>query len=146
MDIKCVIYDMLLARTYLKIIDHKFTVQRECGNGPLQARLSGDVIILRGRILDRLGAVKIDMAILQLPCCPSKQARGAFRKYITKPSEQVAAPPSMYPNGRLRYTDHQSLHRPTRPKNARFRFKTSKYFLSSYSERRENICTYVLQD
>ena len=36
------------ARTYLKIIDHKFTVQRECGNGPLQARLSGDVIILRG--------------------------------------------------------------------------------------------------
>ena len=37
-----------LARTYLKIIDHKFTVQRECGNGPLQATLSGDVIILRG--------------------------------------------------------------------------------------------------
>ena len=36
------------ARTYLKIIDHKFTVQRECGNGPLQAMLSGDVIILRG--------------------------------------------------------------------------------------------------
>ena len=37
-----------LAQTYLKIINHKFTVQRECGNGPLQATLSGDVIILRG--------------------------------------------------------------------------------------------------
>ena len=36
------------ARTYLKIIDHMFTVQRECGNGPLQAMLSGDVINLRG--------------------------------------------------------------------------------------------------
>ena len=43
------------ARTYLKIIDHKFTVQRDCGNGPLQATLSGDVIILRGCVRQNSG-------------------------------------------------------------------------------------------
>ena len=32
-------------------------------------------------------------AVLRLPCCPIKQARGTFRKHVTKPSEQVAAPP-----------------------------------------------------
>ena len=39
-----------LAQTYLKIFDHKFTVKGECGNGKLQARLNGDVIILRGYV------------------------------------------------------------------------------------------------
>ena len=37
-----------LAQTYLKIFDRKFTVKGECGNGTLQANVSGDVIILRG--------------------------------------------------------------------------------------------------
>ena len=36
-------------------------------------------------------------AVLQLPCCPSKQWElWTFRKHITKPSEQVAAPPSSW--------------------------------------------------
>ena len=32
-----------LAQTYLKIVDHKLTVKGECGNGTLQATLSGDL-------------------------------------------------------------------------------------------------------
>ena len=55
-----------LAQTYLKIFNGKFTVKGECGNGTLQATVSGDVIIwedMWGGILDRSGAVKIDMAL-----------------------------------------------------------------------------------
>ena len=37
----------LLAKTYFKIFDLKFTVKGECGNGKLQARVIGDVIILK---------------------------------------------------------------------------------------------------
>ena len=37
-----------IAQTYLKIFDHKSIVKGECGNGTLQATVSGDVIILRG--------------------------------------------------------------------------------------------------
>ena len=39
-----------LAQTYLKIFYRKFTVKGECGNGTLQAKVSGDVIILRGYV------------------------------------------------------------------------------------------------
>ena len=86
------------ARTYLKIIDHMFTVQRECGNGPLQAMLSGDVINLRGCVRRNSGpsggrenrhGYMVCTAVSMLP----KQAGGTFRKHITKPSEQVDAPP-----------------------------------------------------
>ena len=51
MNIKCVRYDILLAGTYLKIIDREFTVQI-CGNGPVQATLSGDdMAIGAGRLV-----------------------------------------------------------------------------------------------
>ena len=45
-------------------------------------------------------------AILQLP----KQVRGTYRTHITKPSEQVAAPPSKFPNEAMaRFHTHHNV-------------------------------------
>ena len=39
-----------------------------------------------------------------------KQARGTFRKYITKPSEQVAAPPSRIPDNAMNTKTKQLIY------------------------------------
>ena len=55
--------------------------------------------------------LKVPQAIGQYCSChAAQQARGTFRKHISKPSEQVAAPPSSYLLPRQAFATHMEKY------------------------------------